>query len=54
MLYELCTLNYAFQANNIGGLVVKILTNKVERIPNKYSNNLAELVEYFLGYLGDC
>lgn len=45
VLYELCTLNYAFQANNIGGLVVKILTNQVERIPNVYSNNLADLVQ---------
>jgi hypothetical protein len=36
-------LNYAFQANNLAGLVYKILTNQVERIPNIYSDNLADL-----------
>ena len=44
VLYELCTLNYAFQANNLAGLVYKILTNQVERIPAVYSDVLADLV----------
>jgi hypothetical protein len=41
----MCTLNYAFNANNLAGLVYKILTDKVERIPAIYSNELAEFAQ---------
>jgi len=40
VLFELCSLNYAFQANNLLNLVFKIVKDKVPKIPSTYSNDL--------------
>ena len=40
VLYELCTLKYAFSANNLLGLAYKIVQDKQELIPDCYSQNL--------------
>ncbi len=37
ILYELCTLSYPFQANNILSLAMKITTEEVAPIPSTYS-----------------
>ena len=46
VLYELCTLKHAFDANNLLGLVYKIVKDKVENIPDFYSTDLQNLVMY--------
>lgn len=40
VLYELCTLQHAFAADNLLGLVYKIVQGKVEPIPSTYSKDL--------------
>lgn len=40
ILYELCTYKHPFEASNQSALVIKILKNKVESIPNTYSKEL--------------
>jgi NIMA (never in mitosis gene a)-related kinase len=37
VLYELCTLKHAFEANNLLGLVFKIVKDKQDPIPEIYS-----------------
>lgn len=48
ILYELCTLKHAFNAENLLGLVFKIVKDKVEPIPDIYSDNLKSLVSLLL------
>lgn len=40
VLYELCTLKHAFSADNLLGLVYKIVQDKYEPIPTCYSKEL--------------
>ena len=40
VLYELCTLQHAFAADNLLGLVYKIVQVKVDPIPKHYSKDL--------------
>lgn len=44
VLYEMCTLKHAFSADNLLGLVFKIVREKQEPIPNIYSKELNTLV----------
>lgn len=44
VLYELCTLQHAFAADNLLGLVYKIVQGKIEPIPDHYSADLQSLV----------
>jgi NIMA (never in mitosis gene a)-related kinase len=37
LLYELCTLQHAFSADNLLGLVFKIVKGEVDPIPERYS-----------------
>ena len=39
-MYELCTLKHAFSADNLLGLVYKIVQDKYEPIPDHYSKDL--------------
>lgn len=48
VLYELCTLKHAFDANNLLGLVYKIVRDEVPDIPNIYSKDLQILVKNLL------
>ena len=48
LLYELCTLEHAFQADNLLGLVFKIVKDQAEPIPSRYSADLADLVKTML------
>lgn len=48
VLYELCTLKHAFSANNLLGLVYKIIQEKQEPIPSIYSEHLKQLVSTLL------
>lgn len=49
ILYELCTLKHPFSADNLLGLVFKIVQEKHEPISNgKYSNELLELIDELL------
>jgi serine/threonine protein kinase len=48
VLYELCTLQHAFLADNLLGLVYKIVKGNYESIPDDYSSDLNELVETIL------
>ena len=48
VLYELCTLKHAFNAENLLGLVFKIVQDKQEPIPNIYSQELNNLVHCLL------
>jgi len=48
ILYELCTLNHAFDASNLLGLVFKIVQESYPPIPDQYSPQLRELVKQLL------
>jgi NIMA (never in mitosis gene a)-related kinase len=48
VVYELCTLSHAFAANNLLGLVYKIVQEKQEPIPSIYSGDLNHLVQKML------
>lgn len=48
ILYELCTLTHAFNAENLLGLVYKIVQDQYEPIPNRYSQDLNSLVQRML------
>ena len=48
ILYEMCTLEHAFEASNLLGLVVKIVTDPVGPIPDMYSDDLKTLVKLLL------
>lgn len=49
ILYELCTLKHAFQADNLLGLVFKIVSDKFEPIDSKlYSKDMQNLIERLL------
>ncbi|OHT13795.1 hypothetical protein TRFO_16022 [Tritrichomonas foetus] len=48
VLYELCTLQHAFDAKNMNGLIMKILRSKQNPIPYSYSQNLRTLVDNLL------
>ena len=45
ILYELCTLKHAFVADNLLGLVFKILREKYEQIPSVYSQEISTLIK---------
>merc|ERR1719426_596418 len=48
VLYELCMLKHAFSADNLLGLVYKIVCGKYESIPPMYSANLNSLIQRML------
>lgn len=48
VLYELCTLKHAFNAENLLGLVFKIVQDKQDPIPEIYSADLRNLVSSLL------
>lgn len=48
VLYELCMLKHAFFADNLLGLVYKIVSDKYEPIPEKYSKQLNVLIQRML------
>lgn len=48
VLYELCTLKHAFSADNLLGLVYKIVRNEYEQIPKLYSQELNMLIKGML------
>lgn len=48
VLYELCMLKHAFSADNLLGLVYKIVSDKYEPIPKMYSPKLNELIQRML------
>lgn len=48
ILYELCTLKHAFHAENLLGLVFKIVQDKQEPIPETYSQGMKDLINLLL------
>lgn len=44
VLYELCTLKHAFSADNLLGLVIKIVRERADPIPSIYSSHLSSLI----------
>jgi len=48
ILYELCTLKHAFNANNMNALIVGIIRGKYLPISSMYSNDLKSLVDKML------
>lgn len=48
VLYELCVLKHAFSADNLLGLVYKIVSDKYEPIPERYSTQLNTLIQRML------
>lgn len=48
MLYELCTFNHAFDAQNMKGLVLKILRGQYSPISSQYSGNMREMISRML------
>jgi NIMA (never in mitosis gene a)-related kinase len=48
VLYELCTLKHAFSADNLLGLVFKIVREKNEPIPKHYTPELSRFVQSML------
>ena len=47
-MYELCTLKHAFTADNLLGLVFKLVSDKHEPIPSNYSDDLRGLIDKLL------
>ncbi|CAE7256440.1 NEK4 [Symbiodinium microadriaticum] len=47
-LYELCMLKHAFSADNLLGLVYKIVSDKYEPIPERYTPQLNTLIQRML------
>lgn len=48
VLYEMTTLNHAFDANSLNGLAQKIIKGRYPSIHNKYSRYLRELIGHML------
>ena len=48
ILYELCTLRHAFSADNLLGLVFKIVQEKPDPIPDMYSKDIQCLIDMLL------
>lgn len=48
VLYEICTLQHAFDSNCMNGLIMKILRSKHSPIPSFYSPDLRNLVDVLL------
>eukprot|EP00931_Biecheleriopsis_adriatica_P020251 TRINITY_DN13600_c0_g1_i1.p1 TRINITY_DN13600_c0_g1~~TRINITY_DN13600_c0_g1_i1.p1 ORF type:complete len:645 (-),score=159.25 TRINITY_DN13600_c0_g1_i1:47-1981(-) len=48
VLYELCVLKHAFSADNLLGLVYKIVSDKYEPIPERYTQQLNTLIQRML------
>jgi NIMA (never in mitosis gene a)-related kinase len=48
ILYELCTLKYPFFSDNLLSLAVKIVQEKPEPIPSRYSPELSQLINLLL------
>ena len=48
VLYELCTLKHAFNAENLLGLVFKIVQDKQDPLPEIYSDDLKTLATILL------
>jgi NIMA (never in mitosis gene a)-related kinase len=48
VIYELCTLQHAFNADNLLGLVFKIVSETAEPIPSRYSPQLRQVVQSML------
>lgn len=48
ILYELCNLKHAFHAENLLGLVFKIVQDKQEPIDGDYSDELKEIIDMLL------
>ncbi|KAK8845020.1 hypothetical protein M9Y10_021196 [Tritrichomonas musculus] len=48
VLYEICTLQHAFDSNCMNGLIMKILRSKHSPIPSFYSSDLRNLVDVLL------
>jgi NIMA (never in mitosis gene a)-related kinase len=48
ILFELCSLKHAFHAENLLGLVFKIVQDKQDKIPDIYSEGLQDLITFLL------
>mmetsp|Transcript_53716 Transcript_53716/g.142842 ORF Transcript_53716/g.142842 Transcript_53716/m.142842 type:complete len:608 (+) Transcript_53716:140-1963(+) len=48
VLYELCVLKHAFSASNLLGLVYKIVSDKYDPIPDRYSPELNDIIRKLL------
>lgn len=48
LLYELCMMRHAFTADNLLGLVYKIIRDKPDPIPNHYSDEMGEMIRLML------
>lgn len=53
VLYELCMLKHAFSADNLLGLVYKIVSDKYEPIPKMYPQDLNNLIQRMLTKMAD-
>lgn len=48
VLYELCTFKHAFNADNLLGIVFKIVSGRADPIPARYSMQLKDLIQRML------
>ena len=48
VIYEICTLKNAFNAQTINALAIKICKGTYPPIPNKYSKDLVNLIDSLL------
>ncbi len=48
VLYELCTLEHPFQADNLLGLVYKIVREEPNQIPDTFSEQIRDIVKVML------
>ncbi|XP_046669961.1 serine/threonine-protein kinase Nek8-like isoform X1 [Homalodisca vitripennis] len=48
VLYNMCTLRQAFQAQTLGGLVYKIMNDSIEPVSDKYDQGIMEMLQLML------
>ena len=48
VLYEMITLKPPFRAENMEGLYNKVIKGQISKIPDKFSNDLAEMVKVMI------
>ncbi|XP_022106640.1 serine/threonine-protein kinase Nek11-like isoform X2 [Acanthaster planci] len=48
ILYELCSLQHAFEGQSLMGVMYKIVEGKIPEIPKKYDSNIQELLNIML------
>ena len=50
LLYEMCTLQHAFEGQGLMGVMYKIVEGKVPDLPNTYSKELGQILKKLVNF----